>query len=296
MKEEYSLKYYCEHQNKMDLLQEWDRGRNDPLTPDAVHRGSHRKVWWRCQAGHAWRSEVRSRSGGAKCPYCTGRVLWAGDNDLATVNPALAMQWDTEKNGDLKPTDVLAGSERYVWWKCGKGHSWRASVLSRNRGAECPVCTGKAVMPGENDLATLFPGLAAQWDTERNGSLTPDQVTSFSNRKVWWRCTLGHEWQAVIAARGAENSGCPYCAGRRVLAGFNDLATICPQIAVQWDDTLNGSLTPEMVTPGSHKRVWWRCGEGHVWKTAVYSRTGKQKCGCPVCAGKTKQPSQYVRP
>ena len=296
MKEEYSLKYYCEHQDKIDLLQEWDWGRNDPLTPDAVHRGSHRKVWWRCQAGHAWRAEVRSRSGGAKCPYCTGRVLWVGDNDLATVNPVLALQWDTEKNGKLKPTDVLAGSERYVWWKCGKGHSWRASVLSRSRGAECPVCTGKAVMPGENDLATLFPGLAARWDTERNGSLTPDQVTSFSNRKVWWRCTLDHEWQAVIAARVAENSGCPYCAGRRVLAGFNDLATIYPQIAVQWDDTLNGSLTPEMVTPGSRKRVWWRCGEGHVWKTAVYSRTGKQKCGCPVCAGKTKQTFQYVRP
>ena len=61
MKEEYSLKYYCEHQDKIDLLQEWDWGRNDPLTPDAVHRGSHRKVWWRCQAGHAWRAEVRSR-------------------------------------------------------------------------------------------------------------------------------------------------------------------------------------------------------------------------------------------
>jgi len=151
------------------------------------------------------------------------------------------------------------------------------------------------VMPGENDLATLFPDIAAQWDTERNESLRPDQVTSFSNRKVWWRCTLGHEWQAVVAARVVENSGCPYCAGRRVLAGFNDLATLHPKIAAQWDDTLNGTLTPEMVTPGSHKRVWWRCSEGHVWRAAVYSRTGKQKCGCPVCAGKTKQHSQYVR-
>ena len=148
-------------------------------------------------------------------------------------------------------------------------------------------------MSGENDLATLFPDIAAQWDTERNGSLRPDQITSFSNRKVWWRCTLGHEWQAIVAARAVENSGCPYCAGRRVLAGFNDLATLYPKIAAQWDAALNGSLTPEMVTPGSHKRVWWRCGEGHVWKTAVYSRTGKQKCGCPVCAGKATRQVKY---
>lgn len=197
------------------------------------------------------------------------------------------------ENGELKPSDVLEGSHKYVWWKCQNGHSWRARILSRSRGAGCPVCTGKAVMSGENDLATLFPDIAAQWDTERNGSLRPDQITSFSNRKVWWRCTLGHEWQAIVAARAVENSGCPYCAGRRVLAGFNDLATLHPKIAAQWDSTLNSGLTPEMVTPGSHKRVWWKCAEGHVWKTAIYSRTGKQKCGCPVCAGKATRQVKY---
>lgn len=295
MKKESSLQYFCEHQDKMYLLQEWDQEKNAPLTPDTVHKGSHQKIWWNCSAGHAWQAEVRSRSGGSRCPYCTRRALWVGDNDLAAANPVLAAQWDTEKNGQLKPTDVLAGSERCVWWKCDRGHSWRASILSRSRGAGCPICLGKTVVPGENDLATRFPNLASQWNTERNGSLRPDQVTSFSNRKVWWRCTLGHEWQAIVAARVVENSGCPYCAGRRVLAGFNDLATLFPTIAAQWDDTLNNGLTPEMVTPGSHRRIWWRCSEGHVWKTAIYSRTGKQKCGCPVCAGKTKQHSQYVR-
>ena len=148
-------------------------------------------------------------------------------------------------------------------------------------------------MPGENDLATLFPDIAAQWDAERNGSLRPDNVTPYSNKKVWWRCALGHEWQAVIASRAVERSACPYCTGRRVLAGFNDLATLHPKIAAQWDSTLNSGLTPEMVTPGSHKRVWWKCAEGHVWKTAIYSRTGKQKCGCPVCAGKATRQVKY---
>ena len=289
MKTENSLQYFCEQQNRTDLLQEWDWDKNIPLTPDAIHKGSHQKVWWRCGAGHSWQAEIRSRSGGSKCPYCTGRTLWTGSNDLAAVNPALAAQWDAEKNGNLRSADVLAGSRRYVWWKCDKGHSWRASVLSRNRGSGCPVCAGRTVISGENDLATRFPDFAAEWSIERNGSLTPGQVTAFSNRKVWWRCGLGHEWQAVIAARVVERSGCPYCAGRRVMAGFNDLAALHPDIAAQWDDTMNGSLTPEMVTAGSHKRVWWRCSEGHVWKAAVYSRTGRQKCGCPVCAGQIRR-------
>ena len=56
-----------------------------------------------------------------------------------------------------------------------------------------------------------------------------------------------------------------------------------------WDPVLNGALTPAMVTPGSHKKVWWRCPENHVWKAVVYSRTSDKRCGCPVCAGKVSQ-------
>ena len=185
MKKENSLQSFCERQDRMYLLQEWDQKKNAPLTPNTVHKGSHQKVWWHCENGHTWYSEIRVRANGSMCPYCTRRMLWVESNDLLTLNPALASEWDNEKNGELKPSDVLEGSHKYVWWKCQNGHSWRARILSRSRGAGCPVCTGKAVMSGENDLATLFPDIAAQWDTERNGSLRPDQVTSFSNRKVW---------------------------------------------------------------------------------------------------------------
>ena len=55
----------------------------------------------------------------------------------------------------------------------------------------------------------------------------------------------------------------------------------------QWMPVLYGMLTPRMVTTGSRKKVWWECPLGHVWKAAIYSRTGAKKCGCPVCAGKT---------
>lgn len=73
----------------MYLLQEWDQEKNAPLTPDSVHKGSHQKVWWHCENGHTWRSEIRVRANGALCPYCTRRMLWVESNDLLTLNPAL---------------------------------------------------------------------------------------------------------------------------------------------------------------------------------------------------------------
>lgn len=289
METENSLRAFCQRQNRPELLAEWDAVKNAPLTPETVHKGSHRRVWWRCSSGHSWQAEVQRRTfRESKCPFCANRLLWTGSNDLGTVRPDLAAQWDFEKNSPLTPGDVLANSKKAVWWKCGKGHSWRAGILSRVRGSGCPACSRKIAVPGENDLETLFPELAAQWNRERNGDLLPSRVAAYSNKKVWWRCALGHEWQAVAAAR-ASGAGCPYCAGKRVLAGFNDLATLCPEIAAQWDPSLNGALTPEMVMPGSHQKVWWRCPEGHVWKAAVFSRTGKQKCGCPVCAGNVRR-------
>ena len=92
----------------------------------------------------------RQRSG---CPVCANRMVLAGVNDLATINPELARQWHPTKNGDLTPRDVLAGSRRKVWWICDQGHEWQADVSSRNHGTGCPVCAGKKVISGENDFA-----------------------------------------------------------------------------------------------------------------------------------------------
>ena len=125
-----------------------------------------------------------------------------------------------------------------------------------------------------------------QWHPNRNGDLTPEKTTPFSNRKVWWICEKGHPFQATVASRTRLGNGCPYCAGHKALAGFNDLATRHPDVAAQWHPHLNGDLTPQAVTPGSHKKVWWQCADGHVWQARVDTRTDHRKCGCPVCAGK----------
>ena len=272
------------------LAAEWDDEKNASLTPQDVTTGSHKIIWWRCPKGHSYRSAVKTRVQGSGCPYCAGKNVLPEETSLATEYPSIAKEWDAAKNVPLLPTQVISGTRRKVWWRCPKGHSWRAVVYSRTTlGTGCPVCTGRQALAGENDLATLYPDIAAQWDEEKNGALHPSNVTAGSNRRVWWRCEKGHSYRAMIAQRVQRGDGCPYCANRKVLPGFNDLATAAPLVAKQWHESLNGALTPEMVTAGSHKKAWWRCSYGHVWKATIYSRAGVQQCGCPVCAGKTRR-------
>ncbi len=275
------------------LVQEWHPTKNFGLTPEDVPPATHRKVWWICEKGHEWQAQINARTRGTACPVCANKKVLPGVNDLATAYPEIAAQWHPSRNGKRTPRDVVYGNHAKIWWQCEKGHEWQATILSRtSTGNGCPVCAGKVVLPGQNDLASAYPSIASQWNRAKNGTLTPTQVTAFSNRKAWWVCELGHEYQMVISHRTQNASGCPYCSGRRVLEGFNDLAATEPETAQQWHPELNGDLKPQMVTAGSHKKVWWQCPEGHVWKAVVYARAGPQKTGCPVCSGRVKQAAQ----
>ena len=270
-----------------EIALQWHPDKNGQLLPEQVFPGSHKAVWWQCGQGHEWKTQIKSRVEGAGCPVCTNRVVVSGFNDLGTLAPELAGQWHPDKNGELLASQVSTGSTRKVWWRCTRGHEWQAAVYSRMEGRGCPVCTGRTVVPGENDLESYSPELARQWVRERNGDLKPEQVSVYSNKRVWWRCKRGHEWQAPVSLRTERESGCPYCGHRKLLTGFNDLKTLEPMVAAQWHPVRNAPLEPTMVMPGSGKRVWWRCVDGHEWQAVVYSRTGAQKCGCPYCGGRS---------
>ena len=272
------------------LADEWDRNLNGELRPEDVTAHTKRKVWWRCSKGHIWRAEIESRSNGCGCPYCAGREVWPGENDLQTFYPEIAAEWDDEKNGRLKPSEVSPGANRAVWWKCPKGHSYKMAVGSRTcRNSGCPYCAGRKVLPGFNDLASLYPEIAAQWHPTKNGLERPDQVTAGSSKKIWWRCQKGHEWLATPCTRTSTGCGCPYCANRKILTGYNDLASKKPKLAAEWDLEKNAPLTPDQVGTGSLRTVWWRCPKGHSYRSSIDSRVRKNS-GCPYCSLRRVKP------
>ena len=264
---------------------EWNYDKNGNLKPEFFASNSGKIVWWKCSKGHEWQAAIQSRNKGNGCPYCSGRFAITGENDLQTINPELAKEWNNEKTSGITPADVLPNSDKIVWWKCSKGHEWKASVGNRSRGNGCPYCSGRFAITGENDLQTINPELAKEWSYEQNDGLTPEEVTPNSNKKVWWKCSKGHEWQAAICDRNRGN-GCPYCAGKKVSIGFNDLQTINPVLSEEWNYQKNDGLTPMDVMPNSNKVVWWKCKVcGFEWKTSVCNRN-LQNTGCPKCVKK----------
>jgi len=405
-----------------ELAGEWHPIKNGCLTPRDVFLNSNRKYWWRCNKGHEWQSTINNRSGGRGCPYCIGKAV-CDDNCLQTLNPELAGEWHPTRNGGLTPRDVTTQSNKKVWWVCSRGHEWNAVVYSRSNGRRCPQCSlassrlelriyselkylfndtkskekingmecdiyipelkvgieldslywhrsrlmhdrrkaaalkKKGIIlinlrevglkkisdndiilspqdsdfsiieriigaikqrfklsdstrmaieeylkrktiandseyrrlvlmlpspPPDLSLSEQNPNLVKEWHTTKNDSLTPKDVTPGSSRKVWWKCEKGHEWEAIVHSRN-KGIGCPYCAGKAVCED-NCLQTLKPELAKQWHPTKNERLTPRDVTPGNHKKVWWKCDKGHNWEAIVYSRS--EGNGCPYCAGK----------
>ena len=275
-----------------DLLKEWNFEKNALIcAPDEITVGSSKKVWWICSENHSFQAQIYKRTRrGDRCPYCSGKKVLAGFNDVATTNPQLVKEW--AKDNEISPKDVTKGSHQNVKWICQKcGHAWTTQVKARavsNHG--CPKCKGKnqiilnrkrVVKQGINDLETLHPYLLAEWDYQKN-SILPSEVTPNSNIKVHWICSkCSYSWQAIIQNRALKQTGCPVCSGSRVVYGINDLETENPSYLKEWNYEKN-IISPSECSSGSNKKVWWICSKGHTWKASIKSR--RNGSGCPVCA------------
>lgn len=240
--------------------------------PRSFSAGSGKKPLWICKMKHTWKASVGERVAGTGCPYCGGKKILVGFNDLRTTHPDLALEadgWD--------PTTLNFGSNKIVGWICKDGHTWRTSVAGRSNNRGCPTCKNRKVLPGFNDLATEFPEIADQadgWD--------PTLVTHGSSSLLNWRCKLGHTWKTSPANRTGKNTtDCPVCSNNLLLVGFNDMRTTHPNLAAEahnWD--------PTTVIAGANTQKEWRCVKGHVWSAMCSSRSSNGN-GCPYCAFKT---------
>ena len=277
-----------------DAASQWHPTRNGALTPDDVTFGTNQQAWWQCPIAddHTWQARISQLTRGNGCPFCAGRKT-AASNSMATTHPTLAAQWHPDRNGDLTPNDVVAGTNKPIWWACDVAldHEWQAAGCDRAAGAGCPYCAGQRVTTS-NAFGTTHPDAASQWHPTRNGDLTELDITAGSNVKAWWQCDAAadHQWQAVVSSRAA-GARCPFCTHQRVCLS-NSMATTHPDMATQWHPTLNGHVTPETVTAGTNKKIWWACpvADDHIWESSGSTRKRswdrKPGSGCPFCANK----------
>jgi hypothetical protein len=143
------------------------------------------------------------------CPYCWGRKA-NNKNNLLIKNPLLCKEWNYSKNGNLVPENIPFGSHKLVWWKCQKGHEWKAEIKARRNGNGCPYCSNR-IIDVNNCLAKLNPRLAQEWHPTKNGTITPFDVGEYTTgKKIWWKCKKGHEWESDLSHRSIGR-GCPFC-------------------------------------------------------------------------------------
>ena len=197
------------------------------------------------------------------------------------------------------------GSEQVVKWVCDKGpdHVWTSPISKRIRSYKqthkcicsveashvvvCLYCLGRKVSV-TNSLASRYPELAKEWCYEKNGDLTPNDITYGSSKNVWWRCSKNpeHVYYTSPNDRTYAHRGCPYC-NNMLVCSTNNLAVTHPDIAKQWYQEKNGELTPDQVLPSYTGKVWWQCSENpeHVRDCPVNYRV-RFHWGCPYCQHK----------
>lgn len=269
------------------LAQTWHPTKNDILTPDEVVGSGYKKFWWQCSknSSHSWEASISSRvrkdDTYRDCPLCKS-------TPLSITNPEIAKQWHSTKNGLLKPSDVVAGSATYAWWKCDKGndHEWKTKIVERLKSG-CPFCDGKKLSI-TNSLEARYPELAKEWHPTKNAPLQPNNVFGGGKKKFWWKCSKenDHEWEACIQRR-AQGQGCSICRGLKVVKS-NCLASTHPDLIKQWHPTKNQGLTPYDVIAGNSNPVWWVCQKNseHEWQTSCKNRIKQAENiirGCPYC-------------
>ena len=154
-----------------DKAENYDKMGNR-LYSNKIHATAKGEFLFYCDGGgipHTFRKSLVNvvsahKNGTVGCPVCAGFEVREGVNDFATKVPELAGYWDESKNG-ISVNKVYYNDRKEYWWVCPNGHSFRRDTMHMGRSVGtstlgCPVCHGKDVREGVNDVFTVkFNGI-----------------------------------------------------------------------------------------------------------------------------------------
>jgi hypothetical protein len=153
---------------------------------------NHTKTLWQCSKDHTWQAVYRDIYSGRGCPYCAGKAPKT-DGGYHSLAAQRGFQWV----GDVLPDTTFIKTK----WRCGEGHTWESRYNDLSNGSGCPYCAG--ITP---KTAQDYHNLAAERGFQWVGDVLPINVKA----KTLWRCSSGHEWEAVFG-NVLQGTGCPHC-------------------------------------------------------------------------------------
>ena len=293
-----------------ELAKQWHPTKNGDLRAENFTKGSKQKIWWLCDKTncsekciHEYYAQIRSRTNGTGCPYCSPNKLKVCiHNSIEIKCPELVKEWHPIKNDVLiKPEHFGIGSTIKVWWLCnnltcneGCKHEWESTINSRVKGSGCHYCCNpRQKICKHNSIVYTHPEITKQWHPTKNEGLDIETISYASNKIVWWLCdktcseACNHDWESSVDNR-IKGNGCPHCSNRKICIHTSIVYTH-PEITKQWHPTKNGNLKPENHSFGQGELIWWlcdkKCSEGciHEWNQTINCRSS-MICGCPYCS------------
>lgn len=261
------------------VVADWfDKAENKVSSKD-VRAHSNFEYFFKCPTcGEVFKKQVNAvvqsytKHNSSSCGVCAGYLIREGYNDITAKNPPSAKYWDEEKNG-IPCTKVIWSDQNYRWFKCPLGHSYRRTPFrmlnSYNKGIDgrglCPICTGREVQEGYNDLKSKNPLALKYWDYDKN-KYKPEEVYFRSHKQYWFRCDEGHsflkrpnEFWLQTTNEYKIIEGCPVCSGKRFAEGINDLQTKHSELVEKYWDYNKNEVSPNKVFTCSGKEYWWKC-------------------------------------
>lgn len=157
--------------------------------------------------------------------------------------------------------------------------------IDSNVSNKAKALANKNSVPYERSIAGVYNGIEKIWGS--SNIVTPDRLYASTRQYIYltcWKCKQEYRLRgdAIKQSWNKETKGCPYCYGKRVLKGYNDLLSQEPEISLDWS-SLN-EIGPDEVVVHSNKIVYWDCHIcGNKWRASVASRTGSNRTGCPSC-------------
>lgn len=258
----------------------WHPTKNSHIDPNKIGSKSHKDAWWKCEQNHEWNTKISKFT--SKCPFCSGRKVLQGFNDLATLYPQLLDEWDYEKN-TIKPNEMLYKSSNKTHWKCINNHTWDTPLRNRTIfNSKCSYCIDKNLWEGFNDIQTKIPEVLEYWDYNKNPVLPSSIIYNSRDSFAWKDKTCGHEWKASLFNFRLAKQKCPYCANRTIQQDVNDFVTRYPEVFDEWDYEKN-LIDPKSIKSDDVTKYWWIGKEcNHTWVQTVNKRIYR-KAGCVYC-------------
>lgn len=211
--------------------------------PTEVSSSLRKRYWWYCKEHDLhYQASIKSMLAEKRlgCELCEKYRISLGKN-----YPELLAEWDYSKNV-ASPYEVSAHNTAWVWWICTLGHSYRTQVNDKtSRNHACPICSGRRVLEGFNDLETKAPqSVISEYDVVKN-TLSPKEIYWKSEIKVWWKCDKGHTWATRVNHRTVSGTNCPKCSAKISKAEqelFNALTEYFPDLEQGRRDVLTRNL------------------------------------------------------